>query len=319
MPSPADQPTGSVDAAVDALVAGQLVAFPTETVYGLGADASNEDAVRAIFAAKGRPADHPLIVHLASPDQLARWSSSPRPPALALAEAFWPGPLSIIVPRARHVLDVVTGGRSSVGLRVPAHAVAHTMLAAFAERSRHGGVAAPSANRFGRVSPTMASHVRTDLGDRVEVVLDGGEAAVGLESTIVDCTVDPPMVLRHGAVTVEMLEVVVELQPATGPSRAPGMMASHYAPRCRVVPVESSAEAEAVLASERSHGRAADILHGLDDLPALAHRLYREFRHADDRSLDALIVVLPLEVGLGRAIRDRVIKAAADNQTRGSL
>jgi L-threonylcarbamoyladenylate synthase len=306
MPSPADP----VFSAVDALLAGELVAFPTETVYGLGADASNETAVRSIFAAKGRPVDHPLIVHLGAASQLDHWAAAPSAEALSLAEAFWPGPLTVIVPRASHVLEVVTGGRPSVGLRVPSHPVAQSLLREFASRSPHGGVAAPSANRFGRVSPTAAEHVRADLGSVVRHVLDGGSSSVGVESTIVDCTVHPPMILRHGAITTEMLEVVVDLQEASGPSRAPGMMASHYAPRCAVVPVPDTDAAELERARRRAAGEEVDVLDGTSDLSGLAHRLYAEFRHADERLLDALVVVLPPDNGLGRALRDRILKAS---------
>jgi L-threonylcarbamoyladenylate synthase len=300
-----------IEAAVDALLAGELVAFPTETVYGLGADASNADAVRAIFAAKGRPTDHPVIVHLASADALLDWSDAPSASAVALAEAFWPGPLTLLVPRAAHVLDAVTGGRASVGLRVPSHAVAHELLTAFADRSPHGGVAAPSANRFGRVSPTSASDVRNDLGDAVGVVLDGGASAVGVESTIVDCTVEPPMILRHGAITTEMLEVVVVLQDVSGPSRASGMLASHYAPRCTIVAAESVAEARQAMRFRRDLGELVDVFDASRDVQDAAHRLYREFRIADELGLNTLIVVLPNAEGLGRAIRDRVLKASA--------
>jgi L-threonylcarbamoyladenylate synthase len=311
MHSPADLPDPHlIEAAVDALLAGELVAFPTETVYGLGADASNAGAVRAVFAAKGRPSDHPVIVHLASADALAAWSSEPSPSALALADAFWPGPLTLLVPRAAHVLDAVTGGRASVGLRVPSHPVAHALLTAFAARSPHGGVAAPSANRFGRVSPTSAEDVLAELGEVVHV-LDGGQSAVGVESTIVDCTVEPPMILRHGAITTEMLEVVVALQDAGGPSRASGMLASHYAPHCSIVPVEAVAEARSEMRLRRDLGEVVDVFDASRDMQDAAHRLYREFRSADERGLTALIVVLPNAEGLGRAIRDRVLKASA--------
>jgi L-threonylcarbamoyladenylate synthase len=306
-----------LEAAVDALLAGELVAFPTETVYGLGADASNAGAVAAIFAAKGRPSDHPVIVHLASASGLAQWTAEPSASAVALADAFWPGPLTLLVPRAAHVLDAVTGGRTSVGLRVPSHPVAHALLTAFAARSPHGGVAAPSANRFGRVSPTSAADVHADLGDRVRVVLDGGHSSVGVESTIVDCTVEPPMILRHGAITTEMLEVVVTLQDAAGPSRTSGMLASHYAPRCTIVAVETVTDARHAMRLRRDLGELVDVFDASRDVHDAAHRLYREFRNADELGLNALIVVLPNAEGLGRAIRDRVLKAsAADRAAR---
>ncbi|MGZ4793328.1 MAG: L-threonylcarbamoyladenylate synthase, partial [Ilumatobacteraceae bacterium] len=174
-----------IDRALRVLRGGGLVAIPTETVYGLAADASNAAAVQRIFAVKGRPVAHPLIVHLASAEQLAEWAATIPPAAALLADECWPGPLTLLVPRATHVLDVVTGGRSTVGVRVPAHPLTLELLAKFG-----GGLAAPSANRFGRVSPTTAEHVRADLGDDVVFVLDGGPCPIGVESTIVDCTVD---------------------------------------------------------------------------------------------------------------------------------
>lgn len=307
MPSP-DQ----FAAAAHALAAGALVVFPTETVYGLGANASDDVALRRVFQTKGRPSDHPLIVHLATPADLDHWSASTPPSAVALAEAFWPGPLTLLVPRARHVLDTVTGGRPTVGLRVPSHPVAHAFLARFAEIVPHGGVAAPSANRFGAVSPTEAVHAKAELlpflhdGD---LIIDGGASTVGLESTIVDCSVNPPMILRHGAVTAEMLGVVTDLQDAAGPSRAPGMLASHYAPRCAVIAVADRSHADRV--AVEAVGPVEVLDYGID-VDAMAHGLYASFRAADARGVQSLIVVLPPESGLGRAIRDRVTKASAD-------
>ncbi|HSB87363.1 MAG TPA: L-threonylcarbamoyladenylate synthase, partial [Ilumatobacteraceae bacterium] len=187
-----------VDRALDVLRAGGLVAIPTETVYGLAADASNPSAVRRIFAVKRRPVDHPLIVHIATSEQLGHWASTIPPAAAVLADACWPGPLTLLVPRAASVIAEVTGGRETVGVRVPAHALTLELLHRFG-----GGLAAPSANRFGRVSPTTAAHVRADLGDEVDFVLDGGPCPIGVESTIVDCTVDPPQVLRPGGISNE--------------------------------------------------------------------------------------------------------------------
>jgi L-threonylcarbamoyladenylate synthase len=286
--------------AVAVLRRGGLIGFPTETVYGLGADASNEAAVHRVFSVKGRPVDHPLIVHVASADALAHWAAAVPETAARLAEAFWPGPLTLLVPRASHVLDVVTGGRSTVGVRVPSHPIAQDVLRHFG-----GGIAAPSANRFGRVSPTTALHVRRDLGDDVDLVLDGGESAVGLESTIVDCSGEVPMILRPGAITAEMLSVVVDLQEASGPSRAPGMLASHYAPRCHVLLVASASEAHAVDATGR-----VEIVDPGPNLAVYAHNLYRWLREADERQVETLVIVLPPDEGLGRAIRDRLQKAS---------
>ena len=194
-----------IEQAAELLRRGELVAFPTETVYGLGADAGNPDAVRRIFAAKGRPADHPVIVHLATAGWLERWAAPVTPEAYRLAQHFWPGPLTIILPRAPTVLDLVTGGQPTVGLRVPDHPVAQALLEAFGD-----GIAAPSANRFGRISPTRAEHVRAELGASIALVLDGGATRVGLESTIVDLSGAEPVLLRPGFVGVAELEAVLQ-------------------------------------------------------------------------------------------------------------
>src|SRR3990170_9006427 len=197
-------PTGEISAAVDVLRGGGLVAFPTETVYGLGADAANPDAVDRIFVAKGRPRAHPVIVHLAEPAAAKEWAAEVPDFAAALADAFWPGPLTLVLPRSDLVPDAVTGGLLTVGLRVPAQPLALELLRAFG-----GGGAAPSAHRFGRVSPTRAEHVRADLGVAVDMILDGGPCPVGVESTIVDCSGPDPRVLRPGGVPVESLEAVI--------------------------------------------------------------------------------------------------------------
>lgn len=295
--------TGEVGVALAALRTGGLVAIPTETVYGLAADADDPRAVARIFAAKGRPTDHPLIVHIASPDRLADWAADVPPAAAILAATCWPGPLTVLVRRAARVIDAVTGGRSTVGVRVPAHPLTLRLLDEFG-----GGLAAPSANRFGHVSPTTVEHVLTDLGDAVDVVLDGGPCPVGVESTIVDCTVDPPEILRHGGIPPEEIERLLggPLPAATGPSRAPGMLASHYAPRARVVLVESAAEA-ARLAAGRP---ATTVLDHCDDLVTYARSLYAELRAADTRGDDLVVAVLPPPAGLGHAVRDRLAKAA---------
>lgn len=297
-----------VEQAVAVLRAGGIVGMPTETVYGLAADAANDAAVRRVFAVKQRPADHPLIVHIAGAGVLPGWCSTVPATATRLAAAAWPGPLTLLVPRAAHVLDAVTGGRDTVGLRVPVHPLAQQLLHHFG-----GGLAAPSANLFGRVSPTTAQHVRGDLGLLVDVVLDGGPSPVGLESTIVDCTVDPPQILRPGAITAgeiaSILDAAIDL--GRGPSRAPGMLDAHYAPRCSVLLAANVADAEALAATEGAAGRQVDILHPALNLVAAAHSLYADLRSADDRGLDVLVAVLPPPGGLGDAIRDRLTKAAA--------
>lgn len=300
--------TTDVDRAAAAIREGGLVAMPTETVYGLAADASNPDAVRRIFEVKGRPPGHPLIVHLAEPEQLDDWAVEPSPAARLLAGAAWPGPLTVIVPRSERVVADVTGGRDTVGLRVPAHPMAQLLL-----RRCGTALAAPSANRFGSVSPTTAEHVLADLGDRLDptrdVILDGGPCEIGVESTIVDCVADPPQILRAGGVPPEDVRrlLATELAPASGPARASGMLASHYAPRCEVRLVDTVDDAVALRAGTPN----SEVLDHTDDLVVYARDLYAELRRADDRGLSTLIAVLPPPVGLGHAIRDRLHKAAA--------
>jgi L-threonylcarbamoyladenylate synthase len=297
--------TERVDRALAVLRAGGLVAIPTETVYGLAADASNEAAVRRIFAAKGRPVDHPLIVHIGAPAGLYHWAAEVSPAAQILADTCWPGPLTLLVPKAAHVLDVVTGGRPTVGVRVPAHPLALDLLARFG-----GGLAAPSANRFGKVSPTTAQHVVDDLGDAVDLVLDGGPCPVGVESTIVDCTVEPPQVLRPGGIPTEQVATLLGglLSAASGPSRASGMLDSHYAPEARVLLVESATAAAACAAQHPG----AVVIDRTDDPAAYARLLYSDLRAADRQGASVVVAVLPPAVGLGHAIRDRLHKAAAN-------
>ena len=315
-----------IDAAVAVLRKGGLVAFATETVYGLGADASNPDALAKVFAVKGRPADHPLIVHLASAAMVDEWAIDVPPVARALVTACWPGPLTILVRAAPHVSRVATGGRDTVGLRVPGHPVALRLLAAFG-----GGIAAPSANRFGRTSPTTAEHVHHDLGDDVDLILDGGPCPVGIESTIVDCTVEAPQILRSGGVAAEHVERIIgeHLGPGTtlgapsGPARAPGMLAAHYAPRCQVLVVESIEEAASVGATLRlaTPYPRIEILSCPGSVEDYARELYGALRDADRREVDVLVAVLPPPGGLGDAVRDRLQRAATgtDPSIRGDV
>lgn len=305
--------TTDIDRAVSAIRNGALVAIPTETVYGLAADASNPAAVARIFAIKGRPADHPLIVHIAAAASLDEWASEVPPSARLLTDAAWPGPLTVIVPRAAHVLDIVTGGLDTVGVRVPAHDLALRLLEATGV-----AVAAPSANRFGSVSPTTAEHVLRDLGEHLDpardVILDGGACPIGVESTIVDCTCSPPQILRAGGVPIEDVRRVLasDLADASGPSRASGMLASHYAPRCALRLVGSPEEATALRHQLRGTAQhSAEVLDLGSDLVRYANELYSRLRDADDRGVDTLIAVLPPAIGLGHAIRDRLTKAAA--------
>jgi len=226
------------------------------------------------------------------------------PPAAALlADTCWPGPLTLLVPKADHVLPVITGGRPTVGVRVPAHPLLTELLTRFG-----GGLAAPSANRFEMVSPTTAEHVRADLGDLVDFVLDGGPCPIGVESTIVDCTVEPPQILRPGGISGEQIAALLggDLADPSGPSRASGMLASHYAPRARVILAEDRPTANALVA-DIDH---AEVVDHTADLVEYARRLYADLRDADDRGVAVIIAVMPPEYGLGHAVRDRLIKAS---------
>jgi L-threonylcarbamoyladenylate synthase len=288
---------------------GGIVAFPTETVYGLGADATNAEALGRVFAVKGRPTDHPLICHLASGDDLKRWADAVPPEAERLAARFWPGPLSMILPRHRDISPAATGGRATVGLRVPDHPMAIEMIAALGRP-----VAAPSANRFGKVSPTTVDHVRADLDGDIDGVVDGGPSRVGVESTIVDLTGPEPLMLRPGAVTMRDLAEALGravVDGTGGPSRAPGMMQSHYAPTCQVHLAENLGDADRL--ASRLSGR-VEVLAPDASEAVWAHSLYTWLREADQRRLDHLVVVRPSTVGVGAAVVDRLRKAASTDR-----
>jgi len=303
--------TTDVGLAVERLTHGGLVAIPTETVYGLGADADDAAAVGRIFTVKDRPASHPVIVHIAL-DWLDEWAAAVPASAAVLAQACWPGPLTLLLPRAGRVLDAVTGARDTVGLRVPAHPLTQELL-----RRSGRGIAAPSANRFGRVSPTTAEHVVADLGPLLDttrdVVLDGGPSPIGVESTIIDCTTDPPQLLRAGGIPTEDVERLLDVavDDATGPSRAAGMLPAHYAPSAPVTLVPDAAAAAARAAACEQEGHRVAVLDHGDDLVTYARRLYAELRDADAGGADRIVAVLPPARGLGHAIRDRLTKAAA--------
>ncbi len=302
--------TTSVERAAAALRRGGLAAIPTETVYGLGADAEDDAAVRRIFEVKGRPADHPVIVHVRL-DDVATWAAELPPAAETLAAACWPGPLTLLLRRSDRVSDVVTGGRKTVGLRVPAHPVAQQLLG-----MTGGGIAAPSANRFGRVSPTTAHHVLDDLGplldEQRDVVLDGGPSPVGIESTIVDCTTDPPQLLRPGGIPSEDVERILDrtVARASGSSRAAGMLAAHYAPAAAVVLVKDGRAADIRATTLAAAGRRVTVLDLTDDLVRYAHDLYGRLRQADAAGYEVVVAVVPPPIGLGHAIGDRLRKAA---------
>ena len=282
---------------------GGIIGLPTETVYGLAALASNETAVHRIFDTKGRPRNHPLIVHLSKSADFTLWGQFDES-AKALANAFWPGPLTLLVPRTSLVPDWVTGGRDTVAIRVPRHPLAQQLLTVIDD-----GVVAPSANRFGKVSPTTAQHVIADLGVDVDVVLDGGSCDVGVESTIVECT-DTFQILRPGNISEEEIENISgrSLAVASGPSRAPGMLASHYAPNAKVILVDSLADAEsmAALLPLKTSSRILNI----PNVDEYAENLYSELRRADNDHIDVLIAIKAAPEGLGLAINDRLAKAA---------
>jgi L-threonylcarbamoyladenylate synthase len=303
-----------------------LVAFPTETVYGLGADASRSDALARLYQVKGRPSDHPVIVHIASAADLEYYARDVPDTAGLLARAFWPGPLTLVVSKnPTKVDDAATGGRATVGLRVPDHPIALALLEAFG-----GGIAAPSANRFGRVSPTHAAHVRADLGDDVDLVLEGGASRVGVESTIVDLTAAEPAILRVGGLTRSAIERELGHQVArrdTGEVAAPGTLPSHYAPDARVELVTAAELREravtlvtggarvGVLAQAPTPHVAADVvvLGPPRDIEEFARVLYARLREADAIGLDTVLAVAPSDDGLGAAIRDRLRRASAND------
>jgi len=322
----------AIERAAQLLRAGELVAMPTETVYGLGADALNPLAIAKIFAAKGRPADHPLIVHLPDAEHLPRWAARIPKDAIALAKAFWPGPLTLILQRDESVPDEVTGGQDTVGLRVPNHPVALALLRAF-----DSGIAAPSANRFGRISPTTAAHVEDELGDRVAMVLDGGPCDVGIESTILDLSRDRPVILRPGAISAADIARVIGRMPlvpdpdadqttATDTPRVAGSLAAHYAPRTplRLVATASLREVAHALAASGQH--VALLAHHVAntdsdndglvwriapaDPRGYAHDLYANLRELDTVGADIIVVETPPDSPDWNAVRDRLQRAA---------
>jgi L-threonylcarbamoyladenylate synthase len=311
----------AITRAVAILRRGGLVAFPTETVYGLGADASNEAAVRRIFAVKRRPADHPVIVHIPDANHLLHWAAAVSEPAARLAAAFWPGPLTLVLRRADGVLDAVTGGQDTVGLRVPFHPLALDLLRAFG-----GGIAAPSANRFGRLSPTSAAHVCAELGDEVDLVLDGGLCEVGIESTIVDVSGPLPRLLRPGGIGPAAIAEVIgrEILPAGADApRAPGRLAAHYAPRTALTLVDSAGFAEAVQAQLRAGRRVAVFgrqavspapgvvaLRAPNTAADYARAMYGALRTLDEAGVDVILVEAVPDAPEWLAVRDRLARAA---------
>ncbi|HWH41917.1 MAG TPA: L-threonylcarbamoyladenylate synthase [Usitatibacter sp.] len=309
--------------AAQRLAAGELVAFPTETVYGLGADATNAAAVTQVFALKGRPADHPLIVHFADPEEMEQWAAPGVPrEARVLAARFWPGPLTIILRKSPRVPDVVTGGQETVGLRCPSHPVARALLEEFREIGS-GAIAAPSANRFGHVSPTTAAHVRDEFGPDL-LVLDGGECEVGLESTIIDLSRGRPVLLRPGAITREDIALALGVQPADRDleaPRAPGMLAAHYAPHTALAIVEAAAldmelahPANIAVLALREPPPTARVISWITapfDVGRYAHDLYANLRKLDASGAKRIVVEAPPTTAPWEAVNDRLWRAAA--------
>jgi L-threonylcarbamoyladenylate synthase len=301
--------------AATSLLAGKLVAFPTETVYGLGADASNADAVAKIYLAKGRPADHPLIVHISSMNELGYWAEEIPEYAIALAREFWPGPMTLIFQRSDSAKDFITGGQDTVGLRVPDHLVALALLDSAKKIGVHG-IAAPSANRFGHVSPTTAEAVREELSDYLspeDVILDGGPSQVGVESTIIDCTGSNPHILRPGAITQEMIEEVTGLKVTEAQSeiRVSGSLENHYAPQATVLLDTEPQPGDGYIAtSDKKTPSGVIRLASPESIEDYARTLYAALREGDSQKLVRICVDQPIGDGLAIAICDRLQRAS---------
>lgn len=320
-----------IERAVAILESGGIVAFPTETVYGLGADADNEAAVGKVFAAKQRPTWHPLIVHLPDAESISWWADPMPPAAQLLAEKFWPGPLTMVVPRAERCGSWVTGGQRSVGLRCPSHPLGHALFEAFSG-PRHRGIVGPSANSFGRISPTTAEHVLHDLSvkpnGKVDMILDGGPCTVGVESTIINLASDEPELLRYGAVTREMLEEALGrpvVNPKPSSPKVSGQLKSHYAPVTPVTLADEDAIPEiaaslapetcAVLAPEsilaRCPANAVFRLQSAESEPEYAARLYANLHALDEAGTSHILIARPPKGSLWNAVNDRLSRASA--------
>lgn len=300
-----------------ALKAGHLVAFPTETVYGLGADARNPDAVKRIYEVKGRPTDHPLIIHISSMNQLDKWATDIPEYAIDLARAFWPGPMTLILKRTDFVKDFITGGQDTVGLRVPSDSIAQSLLQEF-EKISDSGIAAPSANRFGQVSPTSSADVQEELGSFLsnsDLVLDGGKSVIGIESTIIDCTSDCPNILRPGFIT--SMDVKSKLENIsvnifdTSDIRFSGSFEKHYAPKCSIFLSPEVIEGAGFLALvDVETPLGMKRMAAPKSIEEFAQLLYSTFRDADRLGFSSLVVVPPLGPGIALAIRERLEKAS---------
>ena len=307
----------AIKKAARALKDGHLVAFPTETVYGLGADATNEKAVSRIYSVKGRPSGHPLIVHISSIDRFEDWATNIPDYAIKLALDFWPGPMTLILPRKENAQDFITGGQNNVGLRIPNQPIALSLLRKFEELGGQG-IAAPSANRFGAISPTSASDVEDEIGEFLEtkdLVLDGGPSFIGIESTIIDCTKSAPIVLRPGAITENLIVSTTGInrrERLKGDDiRVPGMVKSHYSPNAQVFIDEVAMPGEGQIALAKYMTSPGAIrLASPENSNEFAKQLYSAFRHADKIGLKIIKVKLPEVAGIGAAIHDRVKKSS---------
>jgi L-threonylcarbamoyladenylate synthase len=305
----------ALSSAAQLLKAGGLVALPTETVYGLGADATNKDAVSRIYKVKGRPADHPLIVHIHSMQSLGEWADEIPSYAISLARDFWPGPMTLVLKRSMLAEDFVTGGQPTVGLRVPDHVVALALLSAF-ENIGGKGIAAPSANRFGHVSPTTAQAVQEELGeylDSTDLILDGGPSSVGVESTIIDCTSGAPRILRPGAITDEMIETSTGLKVSNAVSdiRVSGSLENHYSPEATVSLNRIPESGEGFIAlSEQQTPTGVIRLASPNSVEEFARLMYSALRDADAKGVKSVVVIEPIGDGLALAIRDRLMRAS---------
>lgn len=303
--------------AAEALKAGHLVAFPTETVYGLGGDARNPDAIKRIYEVKGRPSDHPLIIHISSIRMLEKWARDIPEYAISLARNFWPGPLTLILKRSSLVENFVSGNQDTVGLRVPSDPIAQELITEF-ERLSGSAIAAPSANQFGQVSPTSSEDVQEEIGMKLsefDLILDGGTSTIGIESTIVDCTGDIPRILRSGFVTKEDIEeatrIVVSEDAVNFEIKFSGSFEKHYAPKCRVILGTSEVDGSGFLAL--SHIPTPPLMERLaapNTLEEYARVLYSTMRAADQQGFTDLVVVQPEGQGLALAINDRLLKAS---------
>jgi L-threonylcarbamoyladenylate synthase len=314
--------TGSVSvlkSAAGSLLAGNLVAFPTETVYGLGADATNQNAVAKIYKVKGRPSDHPLIVHISTIHNLDKWARNIPEYALKLARRFWPGPMTLILPRTNLAKDFITAGQDNVGVRVPAHSIAQSLIVEFENQGGYG-IVAPSANRFGKVSPTCADDVNEELSNHLlpsDLILDGGQSFVGIESTIINCTNTDPIILRPGVITATMISDLLDTKVEVISTKnldqikSPGLLKSHYSPKAKVFISGNPSEGDGFIAlSKHPTPNGVIRLISPENNEEYARYLYQGLRLADSRKLSKVFAIPPTGDGIAVAISDRLLKAS---------